>query len=61
MGKIALVAGAIANKPFNGGAAWTRLSWILGLQQFGFDVYFLEEIRETDCVDAAGHKIDCEH
>ena len=27
-----VVSGALANKPANGGAAWTRLSWALGLQ-----------------------------
>ena len=60
MTRIALVGGAVANKPFNGGAAWTRLSWILGLQQCGFDVYFLEEIREQDCVDREGQRADFE-
>ena len=40
---IAIVAGALANKPYNGGAAWTRLSWVQGLQQLGFDVWFVEE------------------
>ena len=40
-----LVSGAIANKPFQGGAAWTRLSWFLGLQKLGFDTYFVEQIE----------------
>ena len=26
----AIVSGALANKPFNGGEAWVRLSWVLG-------------------------------
>jgi hypothetical protein len=39
-----VVAGALANKPWNGGAAWTRLSWLLGFQQLGCDVYFIEQI-----------------
>ena len=60
MKQIALVAGALANKPMNGGAAWTRLSWILGLRQCGFDVYFLEQIRAADCVDADGLSVDFE-
>jgi hypothetical protein len=60
MKDVALVAGAIANKPFSGGAAWTRLSWILGLRQLGFDVYFLEEMQERDCVDAQGRRVDFE-
>ena len=60
MKKIALIAGAIANKPLNGGAAWTRLSWILGLQKSGFDVYFVEEIREQDCLDSEGMRTEFE-
>jgi hypothetical protein len=50
----AIVSGALANKPFNGGEAWVRLSWILGLARLGFDVHFVEEISSEACVDAAG-------
>jgi hypothetical protein len=42
---IAIVAGAIANKPLSGGEAWVRLSWVLGLRRLGFEVYFLERLR----------------
>jgi hypothetical protein len=49
-----LVSGAIANKYFNGGAAWTRLSWVLGLKKLGFEVYFVEQIDREACVDASG-------
>src|SRR5438093_9341662 len=45
---IALVSGAIANKPFNGGEAWIRLSWVLGLRRLGFDVYFIEQVESAD-------------
>ena len=38
-----VVAGAIANKAHNGGESWVRLSWILGLRRFGFDVHFVEQ------------------
>jgi hypothetical protein len=48
-----LVAGALANKPGNGGAAWTRLSWALGLKRLGCDVYFVEQIDARACTDAA--------
>jgi hypothetical protein len=37
------VAGALAAKPANGGEAWVRLSWVLGLRRLGFDVWLLEE------------------
>lgn len=49
-----VVAGALANKPGNGGEAWVRLSWLLGFRKLGFDVHFVEEIRRATCVDAAG-------
>jgi hypothetical protein len=45
---VALVAGALANKPANGGAAWTRLSWALALRDAGFDVVFVEEHDEDE-------------
>lgn len=40
---IAIVGGALASKPFNGGEAWVRLSWVLGLARLGFDAYLVEE------------------
>lgn len=39
-----VVAGALANKPGNGGEAWVRMSWVRGLARLGFDVWFVEEI-----------------
>src|SRR5436305_7745481 len=41
---VAIVAGALANKPFSGGEAWVRLSWALGLRRLGFDVWFIEQL-----------------
>lgn len=38
-----LVAGAIANKPGNGGEAWVRMTWLLGLRRLGVSVAFVEE------------------
>jgi hypothetical protein len=43
---VAIVSGALANKPYNGGEAWVRLSWALGLERLGFETYFVEEISE---------------
>ena len=54
MGTVVIVAGALANKPFNGGEAWVRLSWALGLRRLGFRVYFVEQIARETCVDADG-------
>jgi len=52
-GPVVVVAGALANKPANGGEAWVRLSWIRGLQRLGCEVWFVEEIAEGHCTDAA--------
>jgi hypothetical protein len=41
---IAIVAGALASKPWNGGFAWVPLSFALGLRRLGFDAYLYEEI-----------------
>jgi hypothetical protein len=50
----AIVGGAVANKPLNGGESWVRLSWILGLRRLGFEAYFVEMLDTSTCVDAAG-------
>ena len=49
-----VVSGALANKPFNGGEAWVRLSWVRGLQRLGFRVVLVEQIGPAACVDGAG-------
>jgi hypothetical protein len=46
-----VVAGALAAKPGNGGEAWVRLSWVLGLRKLGFDAWLLEEV-DDDAADA---------
>lgn len=53
----AIVSGAIANKPFSGGEAWVRLSWILGLRRLGFDVYFVEQLAADAAVDEGGERV----
>jgi hypothetical protein len=49
-----VVSGALANRCLNGGGAWVRLNWILGFQRLGCRVYFVEEIKQATCQDAAG-------
>lgn len=49
-----VISGALANKPFNGGEAWVRLSWLRGFERLGCQVYFLEQIGPETCVDAEG-------
>src|SRR5437879_1356003 len=51
---LVLISGALANKPFNGGNAWSRLSWVQGFQKLGFEVFFLEQLGHDSCVDGTG-------
>ncbi len=55
-----VVSGALANKPGNGGNAWTRLNWVRGFQRLGFDVYLVEQIDPRACVDARGTTVPFE-
>jgi hypothetical protein len=52
-----IVAGALANKPANGGEAWVRLSWARGLRRLGFDVFLFEQIDPRSCTDASGRSV----
>lgn len=51
---VVIVSGALANKVHQGGEAWVRLNWLLGLRRLGCDVYFVEQIRSTSCTDEEG-------
>lgn len=51
----AIVAGALANKPGNGGEAWVRLTWVLGLRRLGVDAHLVEVIDE----DVLRHEDGC--
>jgi len=48
---VILVAGALANKPQNGGGAWERLTWMAGLRRLGFDAVFVEQAVPGSAVD----------
>ncbi len=48
-----MVAGALASKARNGGEAWVRLSYVLGIRRLGFDVSFLEQVQQASSVDVA--------
>ena len=52
--KTVIVGAALANRPFNGGGAWVRLSWIHGLRRLGYRVFFIEQITPQACVDEDG-------
>jgi hypothetical protein len=42
------VSGAIASTPYQGGATWAVLQYILGFRKLGHEVYFIEPIKESD-------------
>jgi hypothetical protein len=50
--RLAIVAGALGNRPWNGGNAWTRLSWLLGLRRLGLDVRFAEVGGDLEYADS---------
>lgn len=54
MSTVVIVSGALANKYRNGGGTWERMSWVIGLQQLGCDVWFVEQISPQACVNAVG-------
>lgn len=57
---LVIVAGAIANKPGNGGEAWVRASWARGFRRLGFDVFFVEQLAPEHCVDRDGRRVSFE-
>lgn len=38
----------MASKAGQGGEAWVRLSWVLGLRKLGFDILFVEQIESDE-------------
>ena len=48
-----IVGATLANKPFNGGNAWTRLNWVLGLRRLGLEAHLIDQIDASSCVDAS--------
>jgi hypothetical protein len=51
---IVLVGGSIAANYLNGGIAWERLSWALGLRKLGFDVFVVDQLDLGRCVFSDG-------
>ncbi|MGH8978721.1 MAG: glycosyltransferase, partial [Acidimicrobiia bacterium] len=48
-----IVSGALAAKPGNGGEAWVRMNWVLGLAELGHDVIFVEQLPAAACTGDA--------
>ncbi|MCW3050019.1 MAG: hypothetical protein JWO74_4303 [Solirubrobacterales bacterium] len=50
---VIIVAGALANKHGNGGEAWVRLTWALGLRRLGHEVVLVEQVDEVGAASRA--------
>ncbi len=57
MSRLAVISGALAQKPFQGGHAWVLLQYLLGFQQIGWDVIFLDKLLEEMSVDESGRPV----
>src|SRR5690242_715904 len=47
-----VVSGMIAADPFQGGATWAVLQYVLGLLQLGHEVLFIEPVRPASLIPA---------
>ena len=56
MPPLVLVGSSIAWAYGRGGAAWTRLSWIIGLQRAGADVFVVDQLDRSHRVFRPGDK-----
>src|SRR5882724_6794577 len=54
MTKRIMISGALGSLPWFGGHAWAYLNYILGFRRLGFDVHYVEYIRNDHCVDENG-------
>ena len=57
---LAVVAGALANRPDNGGGAAVRLDWVRGLGRLGLEVWFVEQIARDRLTPSGGSPTDVE-
>ena len=48
-----VVAGSLAQKPFQGGFTWVLLQYLLGFRRLQWDVLFLDRLEPEMCVDAS--------
>jgi hypothetical protein len=49
-----VIAGALAQKPRQGGHTWQFLQYLLGFKRLGWEVLFLDQLEPEMCVDAMG-------
>jgi hypothetical protein len=51
---LVVVGGSIASNYANGGIAWERLSWALGLRRLGLEILVVDQLDRSRCVHADG-------
>jgi hypothetical protein len=56
MGGLIVLAGALAQKAWQGGFTWVFLQYLLGFKRLGWDVLFLDRLEQEMCQDAAGQQ-----
>ncbi len=54
MRQTVVIAGALAQKPRQGGHTWQFLQYLLGFRRLGWEVLFLDQLEPEMCVDASG-------
>ena len=54
MKPMVIIAGALAQKPCQGGHTWQFLQYLLGFRRLGWEVLFLDQLEPTMSVNAAG-------
>ena len=55
-----VVAGALAQKPHQGGHTWVLLQYLLGFRRLGWDVLFLDRLEPGMCADEDGRACPAE-
>jgi hypothetical protein len=60
MGERIIIAGSIAQKPWQGGHTWVFLQYLHGFRKLGWDVLFLDQLEPEMCVNAKGKRCPLE-
>jgi hypothetical protein len=56
-----IVSGMVAGDPYQGGAAWAVLQYVVGLRRLGYDVYLFEPVRAENLRPAGSPLQDSEN
>lgn len=60
MAETVVIAGALAQKPGEGGHSWVPLQYALGFRRLGWNVLFVDVLQPDAAVDAAGRPCSVE-